>query len=79
MNHEKHERVLYADEVYAIEGALFEVSRHMGTGFLESVYQECLTREFQLRSIPFNASPRLGLSYKGESLRQTTSTRLHLL
>ena len=43
--HEKHERVLYADEVYLIQGAIFEVSREMGTGFLEAVYQECLALE----------------------------------
>lgn len=70
-NHEKHEQLLYADEVFAIQGAVFEVSRCMGTGFLEAVYQECLTREFCDRAIPFAAVPSLRLSYKGEALRQS--------
>ena len=47
--HEKHERVLYADEAYEIQGAVFEVSREMGIGFLEAVYQECLAIEFSGR------------------------------
>ena len=63
--------VLYKDEVYAIQGAVFEVYRETGNGFLEAVYQECLAREFRLRSIPFVAQPELALSYKGEPLKQT--------
>jgi GxxExxY protein len=77
MDHEKHENhendgaVLYRDEVFRIQGAIFEVSREMGTGFLEAVYQECLALEFAGRAIPFKALPPLGLSYKGVLLRQT--------
>ena len=69
--HEKHERVLYADEVFLIQGAIFEVSREMGTGFLEAVYQECLALEFTARGIPFVASRTLNLSYKGQALQRT--------
>jgi len=42
--------MLYAEEVFAILGAIFEVNRHMGTGFLEAVYQECLAMEFKARA-----------------------------
>jgi len=45
--HEPHERLLYANEVFQIQGAIFEVNRHMGSGFLEAVYQECLAVEPQ--------------------------------
>jgi GxxExxY protein len=69
--HEKHERVLYAEEAYAIQGAVFEVSRELGTGFLEAVYQESLALEFAATGIPFRAKPLLGLSYKGRPLLQT--------
>jgi GxxExxY protein len=69
--HEKHERLLYADEVYQIQGAIFEVSRELGSGFLEAVYQECLALELVARGIPFAASPALALAYKGKSLQQT--------
>lgn len=43
MNHERHERhekILFKEECYDIQGAIFEVYREMGCGFLESVYQE---------------------------------------
>lgn len=77
MDHEKHEYrengepILFRDEVFQIQGAIFEVSREMGTGFLEAVYQECIALEFAARAIPFAAFPPLRLSYKGVSLRQT--------
>jgi hypothetical protein len=37
--HEQHERVLFAQEVFRIQGAIFEVNAQMGAGFLEAVYQ----------------------------------------
>jgi GxxExxY protein len=69
--HEKHERVRFADEVYLIQGALFEVYRTMGSGFLEAVYQECLALEFATRGVPFAAQSPIPLSYKGTALRQS--------
>jgi GxxExxY protein len=63
--------ILYKDECYAIQGAVFEVYREMGCGFLESVYQECLERELRSRNIPFITQPDLRLSYKGVLLQQT--------
>ncbi len=72
MNHEPHEQVLYRDEVFLIQGAIFEVNREMGAGFLEAVYQECLAIEFKARDIPFVSTPSLGLAYKGAALRRPT-------
>jgi GxxExxY protein len=63
--------ILFKDECYAIQGAIFEVYREMGCGFLESVYQECLERELRSRNIPFVTQPDLRLTYKGELLQQT--------
>ncbi len=65
------ETILFKAESYAIQGAIFEVYREMGCGFLESVYQECLGKEFRLRSIPFVPQAELKLTYKGEPLVQT--------
>jgi GxxExxY protein len=62
--------ILYADEGYAIHGAIFEVYRHMGCGFLESVYQECLELELAERGIPFIAQKQLDLHYKSHLLQQ---------
>jgi len=70
MNHEPPHSLIYKDEVYAIQGAVFEVYREMGCGFLEAVYQECLEKELRLRGIPFVAQQELKLSYKGEVLEQ---------
>ncbi len=63
-------KLLFKDEAYAIQGAIFEVYREMGCGFLEAVYQECLQRELGDKDIPFIAQPVLSLSYKGNSLKQ---------
>jgi GxxExxY protein len=69
-NHERHESLLYADEVFQIQGAVFEVYRAMGAGFLEAVYQECLAVEFADRGVPFQACRPLTLEYKGRPLQQ---------
>jgi len=53
MNHEKHEsdeKILFKEESFAIQGAIFEVYREMGKRFLEAVYQECLAIEFRRSS-----------------------------
>jgi GxxExxY protein len=47
------EERLYAEESYAIRGAIFEVYREMSSGFLEAVYQECLDNECKLRKRPY--------------------------
>ena len=62
--------LIYADEVYAIQGAIYEVYKNVGTGFLESVYQECLEMELGQRGIPFVAQKEIDISYKGVTLAQ---------
>lgn len=62
---------LFKDESYTIRGAIFEVYREMGCGFLESVYQECLEKELHKQNIAFAAQPELELFYKSEKLQQT--------
>ena len=47
MSHEKNDKILYKDESYQIQGAIFEVYKEMGCGFLEPVYQECLDRNHE--------------------------------
>jgi GxxExxY protein len=65
------EKILYKEECYEIYGAVFEVYRELGSGFLEAVYQECLERELETRNIPFDAGVVLSLTYKGDRLDQT--------
>lgn len=64
-------QIVFKDECYAIQGAVFEVYREVGCGFLEAVYQECLERELRECGIPFVAKPVLQMKYKGEVLQQT--------
>lgn len=61
----------YKEECYNIQGAVFDVYRIMGCGFLESVYQECLELELKNRGIPFVSQQELVLNYKGHVLVQT--------
>ena len=63
--------LLYERESYDIRGAIFEVYREKGCGFLEPVYQECLEKELRLRGVPFASQCELRLAYKGEPLVQT--------
>lgn len=64
-------KLLFEDEAYAIRGAVFEVYREMGCGFLEAVYQDCLEQEFLARSIQFSLQPVLSLTYKGKNITRT--------
>lgn len=64
------DNLVFPEETFRIRGAIYEVARAMGPGFLEAVYQECLAREFVLRGIPFSAQLSLPLTYKGQPLRQ---------
>ena len=69
--HETHEKVRDAKEAYEIQGAVFEVYRSLGAGFLEAVYQESLGIALNARLLPFVSQPPLRLQYKGRALRQT--------
>ena len=66
--------LIFKEEVYAIQGAIFDVYKEMGSGFLEAVYQECLENELDAREIPFESQKELILKYKGKSLKQTYRT-----
>lgn len=63
--------ILFKDESYKIIGACFEVYNEKGSGFLEAVYQECLSIEFQEQNIPFIEKAKLKLQYKERRLKQT--------
>ena len=65
------EEDLFRDECYLIQGAVFEVYRNLGCGFLEAVYQESLEYEFHLRHIHFVPQKELELRYKEIKLKQT--------
>ncbi len=49
-------------------GAAIEVHKALGPGLLESVYEECLCKELELRGIPFVRQKELPVEYKGVKL-----------
>ncbi|MDR2182865.1 MAG: GxxExxY protein [Clostridiales bacterium] len=59
---------MYKDESYQVQGAIFDVYKEMGSGFLAAVYHECMERELSLRQIPFESRKKLELLYKGKPL-----------
>ena len=49
-------------------GAAIEVHRHLGPGYLESVYEEAVAIEFGLRDIPFERQVPVSRDYKGHKV-----------
>ena len=62
--------MIYDEESYAINGAMFEVHKHLGPGLLEKVYQEALELELKIRNIPFEREKSYDIFYKGHLLKQ---------
>ncbi len=62
--------LIFKDEVYAIMGAAMDVHRELGSGFLESVYQEALEIELAQRQIPFESQKPIKITYKGKTLKK---------
>jgi len=46
-------------------GAAMEVHRHKRPGLIESIYERCLLRELELRSIPATTQKLIRVEYKG--------------
>ena len=45
--------------------AAFKVHSALGPGLLESVYEACLAKEFELRNMPFTRQMALPITYEG--------------
>ena len=67
------ETLLYEKDAFVIRGAIFDVYRAMGAGFLEAVYRECLEIELERRDIPFRDAETVGAHLS----RQAASPDLH--
>lgn len=52
-----------------IIGAAIEVHRHLGAGLLESIYEEALCIEFDLRGIAYARQFEVDVVYKGRVLK----------
>jgi len=51
---------------YKINGAIFEVNRVLGSGFLEKVYENAFMIELKLRGLSARAQVPVSVDYKGE-------------
>lgn len=59
----------YLDELtFKVIGAAIEVHKNMGSGLLESVYQQCIIEELTNRNINFVSEFKVPLVYKGKEL-----------
>ena len=54
------------DITYAINGAIFEVNKILGAGFLEKVYENALLIELKNRGLKVESQVPITVSYKGE-------------
>ena len=62
--------VYFKDICYEINGAVFEVFRELGAGFLESVYEKALLVELRSRGIEASAQVPIQVNYKDEIVGQ---------
>ncbi len=53
-----------------IIGSAIEVHRHLGPGLLESTYERCLAKEFDIRKIRYERQKACPLMYKGLSIEE---------
>ena len=56
------------DITYAINGAVFEVNRLLGPGFLEKVYENSLMIELKKRGLKARSQVPIEVSYKGNMM-----------
>lgn len=50
---------------YAIIGCAIEVHKTVGPGLLESVYEKCMLREFQIKGFTTKSQQKIPIVYKG--------------
>jgi len=62
--------LLYSDLTREIIGAAMEVHKTLGSGFLESVYEEALAIEFDLRRVRYERQKGIDVFYKGLLAKQ---------
>jgi len=60
--------IIYADLSYAIMGAIFEVHKALGPGFLEAIYERALIEEFSVRCLKVETQKIINLLYKNKKV-----------
>jgi len=65
--------LLYEELSRDIIGAAIEVHRHLGPGFLESVYENALAKELIFRNLAFVRQVPIPVMYKAEMIGEYTA------
>ena len=60
----------HSDMTESVIGAVMEVHRQLGCGFLESVYEEAFAIELELSGIAFERQKKFEIFYKGRNVKQ---------
>lgn len=60
--------IIHSDLSYEIMGAIFEVHKTLGPGFVESVYEKALIEELTKRAIKVEAQKVIDVIYKGKKI-----------
>jgi GxxExxY protein len=60
--------IIYSDLSYEIMGAIFEVHKTLGPGFLESVYEKALIEEFTKKAFKVETQKVIDVIYKGKKI-----------
>ncbi len=74
--HGEHREKMSDTLTQAIIGAAIEVHRNLGHGLIESIYEEALCHEFDLRGIKYQRQIGVDIVYKGKVIK---GQRLDLL
>ncbi len=61
-------KLIFEEETYKIIGLCMKVHRKLGSGFLESVYQEVLAKEFTKAGVPFKEQIKLNIYYEEDKM-----------
>jgi GxxExxY protein len=65
---------IYKEEGFKIIGCFYTVYNTLGSGFLESVYQEALAKEFDNNNIPYVREQKLDVFYNEDKLNKYFKT-----
>ena len=60
--------IIYRNLSYQIMGAIFEVHKELGPGFLESVLEKALIEEFTKKAIKVETQRVINVIYKGKKI-----------
>jgi GxxExxY protein len=60
--------IIYPDLSYKIMGAIFEVHKELGPGFLESVYEKALVEELLSKGLKVETQKSINLTYKDKKI-----------